>query len=168
MQLCASLLSTHAGDRLVGLDALTYAGNRQSPAALESNSGFRFAHGNICNTGLVEQLLREERIDTVVNFPAETRVDRSIMGPAAFLETNIVGTHSLLEAASKVWLDERAVDHHRFHHVSTDRFAGNDKKYYKVPLKHIDRLRAGKWPMFDLWVVSARSRGHQHAHREEC
>jgi dTDP-glucose 4,6-dehydratase len=118
-------LSAHAGDRLVVLDALTYAGNRQSLAALDSNCGFRFAHGNICNTGLVEQLLREERIDTIVHFAAETHVDRSITGPAAFIETNIVGTHSLLEAARKVWLDERAVDHHRFHHVSTDEVYGS-------------------------------------------
>ena len=118
-------LSEHAGDRLVVLDALTYAGNRQSLAALDGNRGFRFAHGNICNAGLVEQLLREERIDTIMHFAAETHVDRSITEPAACIETNIIGTHSLLEAARKVWLDERAVDQHRFHDVSTDEVYGS-------------------------------------------
>ncbi len=118
-------LREHDGDRLVVLDALTYAGKRESLAALESHRTFRFVHGNICNAALVETLLRDERIDTIVHFAAETHVDRSISGPAAFIETNIVGTYSLLEAARKVWLDERAVEHHRFHHVSTDEVYGS-------------------------------------------
>jgi len=115
----------HDQDRLVVIDALTYAGNRQNLAALEHRPGFRFVHGNICNGALVEQLLREERIDTIVHFAAETHVDRSITGPAAFIETNVVGTHALLEAARKVWLDERRVAQHRFHHISTDEVYGS-------------------------------------------
>jgi dTDP-glucose 4,6-dehydratase len=115
----------HAGDRLVVLDALTYAGKRQSLAVLDSQPGFRFVHGNICDALLVENLLREERIDTIVHFAAETHVDRSISGPAAFIQTNVVGTHVLLEAARKVWIDEQVVDHHRFHHVSTDEVYGS-------------------------------------------
>jgi dTDP-glucose 4,6-dehydratase len=110
---------------LIVLDALTYAGKRKSLAALENQPSFRFVHGNICDATLVETLLRTERIDTIVHFAAETHVDRSISGPAAFIETNIVGTHTLLEAARKVWLHERAVDHHRFHHVSTDEVYGS-------------------------------------------
>src|SRR3984957_8454209 len=118
-------LRGHAGDRLVVLDALTYAGKRESLAALDSHPTFRFVHGNICNATLVENLLRTERIDTIVHFAAETHVDRSISGPAAFIETNVVGTHTLLEAARKVWLDERSVDSHRFHHISTDEVYGS-------------------------------------------
>jgi dTDP-glucose 4,6-dehydratase len=118
-------LRSHAGDRLVVLDALTYAGNRLNLAPVESQPGFRFVHGNICDATLVTNLLREERIDTIVHFAAETHVDRSILGPAAFIETNVVGTHTLLESARKVWLDERVVDQHRFHHVSTDEVYGS-------------------------------------------
>src|SRR5262249_41744261 len=113
-------LRDHANDRLVVLDALTYAGNRANLAPVEIHPGFRFVQGNICDTTLVTDLLREERIDTIVHFAAETHVDRSISGPAAFIETNVIGTHALLEAARKVWLDERSVGNHRFHHVSTD------------------------------------------------
>jgi dTDP-glucose 4,6-dehydratase len=115
----------HEADRLVVLDALTYAGRRKSLAPLENLSSFRFVHGNICDAALVESLLRTEQIDTIVHFAAETHVDRSITGPAAFIETNIVGTYTLLEAARKVWLVERNVDHHRFHHVSTDEVYGS-------------------------------------------
>jgi dTDP-glucose 4,6-dehydratase len=115
----------HAGDRLVVLDALTYAGNRMNLAPVEDQPGFRFVHGNICDAPLVSSLLREERIDTIVHFAAETHVDRSISGPAAFIETNVIGTHTLLESARKVWLDERMVDQHRFHHVSTDEVYGS-------------------------------------------
>jgi dTDP-glucose 4,6-dehydratase len=118
-------LREHAGDRLVVLDALTYAGNRMSLSSLESRSEFRFVHGSICDTGLVERLLRDEELDTVVHFAAESHVDRSISGPGAFIETNVVGTHSLLEAVRKVWLQERSVGRHRFHHVSTDEVYGS-------------------------------------------
>jgi dTDP-glucose 4,6-dehydratase len=118
-------LHRHEGDRLVVLDALTYAANRMSLAPVESQHGFRFVHGNICDAALVEGLLREERLDTIVHFAAETHVDRSISGPAAFIETNVVGTHTLLESARKVWLDERTVEQHRFHHVSTDEVYGS-------------------------------------------
>jgi dTDP-glucose 4,6-dehydratase len=112
-------------DRLVVLDALTYAGNRSSLAPLERRSDFKFVHGNICDRELVTQLLRDEHIDTLVHFAAESHVDRSITGPAAFIETNVVGTHSLLEAARKVWLQERTGEPHRFHHVSTDEVFGS-------------------------------------------
>jgi dTDP-glucose 4,6-dehydratase len=118
-------LGAHRTDRLVVLDALTYAGSRTSLAALESNPGFRFVHGDICDAELVANTLREEGIDTIVHFAAESHVDRSISGPAAFIHTNVVGTLTLLEAARRVWLDERAVAAHRFHHVSTDEVYGS-------------------------------------------
>jgi dTDP-glucose 4,6-dehydratase len=118
-------LAEHPGDRLVVLDALTYAGNLASLEDVRDRPELRFIHGNIADRDLVEQTLRDEGIDTIVHFAAESHVDRSLHGPDAFIETNIVGTHSLLEAARKVWLEERAVPRHRFHHVSTDEVYGS-------------------------------------------
>ncbi|MDT8428142.1 MAG: dTDP-glucose 4,6-dehydratase [Pseudomonadales bacterium] len=117
-------------DRLLVLDALTYAGNLDNLRALQQQdqeqNHFRFVQGDICDQALVEQLLREHRIDTVVHFAAESHVDRSISGPDAFINTNIVGTHSLLKAARNCWLGEGnpLVDTHHFHHVSTDEVYG--------------------------------------------
>ena len=118
-------LAQHAGDRVVVLDALTYAGNRANLASAEQRPEFRFVHGNIGDTPLVERLLREESLDTIVHFAAESHVDRSIEGPDAFIETNIIGTHSMLKAARRVWLEEKTVPTHRLHHVSTDEVYGS-------------------------------------------
>ena len=116
----------HPGDRLVVLDALTYAGNRASLASLDETENFRFVHGDIGDSDLVGMLLAEERIDTIVHFAAESHVDRSIVGPAAFVDTNIVGTHNLLHAARAAWIDaDDAPARHRFHHVSTDEVYGS-------------------------------------------
>jgi dTDP-glucose 4,6-dehydratase len=115
----------HPGDSLIVLDALTYAGRRENLGPLERQPGFRFVQGDIRDGPLVESLLRHEKIATIVHFAAESHVDRSIAGPDAFIDTNIVGTHSLLKAARSVWLD--APDRptaHRFHHVSTDEVYG--------------------------------------------
>jgi len=113
--------------RLIVLDALTYAGNRENLSSVDDNEAFHFVHGDILDESLVENLLRHEVIDTIVHFAAESHVDRSIHGPDAFLQTNIIGTHSLLKAAKKVWLDEKATGQHRFHHVSTDEVYGTLK-----------------------------------------
>jgi dTDP-glucose 4,6-dehydratase len=118
-------LARHPGGRLVVLDALTYAGNFASLAGAAERKELRFVHGSICDTALVTDLLRTERIDTIVNFAAESHVDRSILRPDAFVETNVVGTHCLLRAAQQVWLEERSVPTHRFHHVSTDEVYGS-------------------------------------------
>jgi dTDP-glucose 4,6-dehydratase len=112
---------THPGEGIVVLDALTYAGNRANLAGIE---GVRLVEGDIRNTRLVVDLL-ESGIDTVVHFAAETHVDRSIRAPGAFVETNVMGTHSLLEAARKAWLDRGSGRPHRFHHVSTDEVYGS-------------------------------------------
>jgi dTDP-glucose 4,6-dehydratase len=117
-------LRGHPGDRVVVLDALTYAGNPSNLAALDNRASFRFVQGNVCDGARLETLLRAEHIDTIVHFAAESHVDRSIAGPAAFIETNVVGTHTLLEAARKVWSQERVVEQHRFHHISTDEVYG--------------------------------------------
>ena len=108
----------HPQDRLVILDALTYAGNLNTLDALAGDSAVRFVRGDICDAALVSALLREERIDAIVHFAAESHVDRSILGPMDFVRTNIVGTATLLEAA-------RAAKLGRFLHVSTDEVYGS-------------------------------------------
>ncbi len=122
-------LNTYPNDKVIVLDALTYAGNKENLADLEGNNNFKFVHGNICDQDLIEQLLLSDEINTIVHFAAESHVDRSITGPDEFIETNIIGTYSLLKAAKKVWLDipkkqGREVLAHRFHHVSTDEVYG--------------------------------------------
>lgn len=119
-------LGRHPGGRVVVLDALTYAGNPASLAPAEDREEYRFVHGDIRDGALVEALLREERIDTLVHFAAESHVDRSIAGPDAFIETNVLGTHELLKAARAVWLaGGQPHPGHRFHHVSTDEVYGS-------------------------------------------
>ncbi len=110
----------HPGDTITVLDALTYAGNRASLAGASVD----LVEGDIRDTALVETLLRERGIDTLVHFAAESHVDRSIHGPAAFIDTNIIGTMSLLTAARAVWLGDTPKPH-RFHHVSTDEVYGS-------------------------------------------
>ncbi len=116
-------LDRHPGDRLIAYDALTYAGNRANLASLESHPDFSFVHADICDEDRVTALLRNESVDTIVHFAAESHVDRSISGPDAFIQTNVVGTHSLLKAARSVWLEGDKP--HRFHHVSTDEVYGS-------------------------------------------
>ena len=110
---------------LVALDALMYAGNRSSLQSLEGLDGFLFVAGDINDQYLVEKLLREHRLNVIVHFAAESHVDRSIRDPDAFIQTNIVGTHSLLRVAKNFWLDgPQGRIPHRFHHVSTDEVYG--------------------------------------------
>jgi dTDP-glucose 4,6-dehydratase len=119
-------LKKYPRDRVVVLDALTYAGNPANLVGLNSLDSYRFVRGDIRDQELNEKLLKEEAIDTIVNFAAESHVDRSILGPDAFLETNVTGTHNLLKAAKTVWLDGDAGGlPHRFHHVSTDEVYGS-------------------------------------------
>jgi dTDP-glucose 4,6-dehydratase len=122
-------LENNPQDKVVVLDALTYAGNRASLGSVEDNPNFVFVHGDICDTPLVETILKEHKIDTLVHFAAESHVDRSITGPDAFIETNILGTYSLLKATKKIWIDQPKANGqtpltHRFHHVSTDEVYG--------------------------------------------
>ena len=110
-------------DRVVNLDVLTYAGNLENLADVEAASAYRFVRGDITDRPFVKQLMQDERIDTVVNFAAESHVDRSILGQDAFITTNILGTFSLLEAAREVWADFN--DTQCFLHVSTDEVYGS-------------------------------------------
>jgi dTDP-glucose 4,6-dehydratase len=116
-------LQAYPSSKIIALDALTYAGNKDNIAALLPNPNFEFVHADILDTDKIEQLLLDNNVDTLVHFAAESHVDRSIHGPDAFFKTNIEGTHSLLKAAKKVWLD-KGTKTHRFHHVSTDEVYG--------------------------------------------
>jgi dTDP-glucose 4,6-dehydratase len=118
-------LQENPGDRVVVLDALTYAGNLSNLEAVRARPELTFVRGTIGDTPLMESLLREEALDTLVHFAAESHVDRSIAGPDAFIDTNVSGTHSLLKAARRVWIDEKRVASHRFHQVSTDEVYGS-------------------------------------------
>lgn len=119
-------IQSHPEDRVVVLDSLTYAGNLASLETVANCEQYRFVNDSIVNEEIVTQLLRDERIDTIVHFAAESHVDRSISGPAAFIETNVVGTLNLLQAARAVWLDsDDGPSDHRFHHVSTDEVFGS-------------------------------------------
>lgn len=114
--------------KIINLDKLTYAGNKENLSGLPAADAARhqLIVGDICDRALVDKLLREHAIDTIVHFAAESHVDRSITGPAAFIETNIVGTFTLLEAARKYWTEEKKLDRTqcRFHHISTDEVYG--------------------------------------------
>lgn len=114
------------GIKVVNLDALTYAGNRDTLASLEGDPNHVFVHGDIGDGALVSGLLDEHRPDAVINFAAESHVDRSIDGPGAFVQTNVVGTLHLLEAVRDHWkgLQGEARDKFRFLHVSTDEVYG--------------------------------------------
>ena len=111
----------HPDDGVIVLDALTYAGNRSTIADAPNAE---LVVGDIRDTALVESLLRERDIATIVHFAAESHVDRSISGPDAFIDTNILGTNSLLKAARTVWLAGEGRPH-RFHHISTDEVFGS-------------------------------------------
>lgn len=125
------LLAAMPAARVVTLDALTYAGDRANLDGLPDPSRHCFVHGSINDGDLLRRLLREHAIDTVVNFAAESHVDRSIAGPAAFVRTNVDGTFALLEATRDIWIGEQGLSGaalaaaRRFHHISTDEVFGD-------------------------------------------
>ena len=119
------LLSEREGAHVVVLDALTYAGSRENLSGGHADR-LSFVHGDIRDRALVDSILEERRIDTIVHFAAESHVDRSILGPEAFVDTNVTGTLRLLEAARSAWLERPGQrDGKRFHHVSTDEVFGS-------------------------------------------
>lgn len=116
----------YPGDRIVVLDALTYAGNRSNLADLEAQAAnLQFVQGDIRDRSLVATLLQAETIDTVAHFAAESHVDRSILGPDAFIQTNVIGTFTLLEAFRHHWGVRGKPTSDRFLHVSTDEVYGS-------------------------------------------
>jgi dTDP-glucose 4,6-dehydratase len=112
---------------VLNLDKLTYAGNLESLQGISSHPRYRFVQGDIADSALVSQLLAEFQPDAIMHLAAESHVDRSIDGPAAFIQTNIVGTYSLLESARAYWLGLNAERKaaFRFHHISTDEVYGD-------------------------------------------
>lgn len=115
------------GYHVVGLDALTYAGNRESLESLPSKGGFELVEGNIADADLVSKLLAKHKPSALVNFAAESHVDRSITGPKVFVETNVLGTAQLLHAALSYWKSLPAVEQSSFRYlqVSTDEVYGS-------------------------------------------
>lgn len=120
------VLGNDANTFIVNLDLLTYAGSLENLKNLPSQDNYRFIQGDIRDGKLLQSILREYEIDSIVHFAAESHVDRSLLGPSTFVQTNIVGTFSLLEAARKVWLEEKKLSDGdvRFHHISTDEVYG--------------------------------------------
>ena len=112
---------------VLNLDKLTYAGNPRNLASISSDVRYRFVHGDIGDRELVGKILQEHRPEAIVHFAAESHVDRSILGPDDFIQTNVVGTFSLLEQVRAYWseLAPRGRDHFRFLHVSTDEVYGS-------------------------------------------
>ncbi len=110
------VLKKYPNDEIINLDKLTYAGNKMNLSSVENNPRYTFVHGDICNQQLVDSLT--EQCDAIIHFAAESHVDRSILSPGAFMETNIIGTYRLLEAARKC-------GGKRFHHISTDEVFGS-------------------------------------------
>jgi dTDP-glucose 4,6-dehydratase len=121
------VLENHTSVSIVNLDMLTYAGSLENMKDLPNEENYHFVQGDIRDEELVANLLREHGINAIVHFAAESHVDRSILGPGTFVQTNIIGTFSLLEATRKVWLDEKKFKTNavRFHHISTDEVYGS-------------------------------------------
>lgn len=121
------LLCGIPGHNVVNVDKLTYAGNLQSLRQIENHPNYRFANADICDSSIIDDLLRRHDIDVIMHLAAESHVDRSIDGPSAFIETNIVGTFRLLTAALTHWRglagDKKKA--FRFHHISTDEVFGD-------------------------------------------
>ena len=113
--------------QVLNVDKLTYAGNLESLTSVDNNERYQFSQTDICDQVELEKLFQEFQPDSVMHLAAESHVDRSIDGPAAFIQTNIVGTYSLLEAARKYWLSltVEAKEAFRFHHISTDEVYGD-------------------------------------------
>lgn len=114
-------------DQVVNLDKLTYAGNLESLVSVSNNSRYAFEQVDICNRQELDRVFMQHQPDAVMHLAAESHVDRSIDGPAAFIETNIIGTYQLLEAAKDYWknLDDNRKAAFRFHHISTDEVYGD-------------------------------------------
>jgi len=121
------LLKVEPTVNIINLDLFTYAGTQENLKELPDDGRHTLIEGNICNQSLISDVLHRHEIDTIVHFAAESHVDRSISAPEPFIQTNVVGTYSLLEAARQFWLEEKRIPREdiRFHHVSTDEVYGS-------------------------------------------
>jgi len=150
------ILGKNENVHVVNLDKLTYAGNPQNLKDVTGNN-YSFIEGDICNSGLVNNLFNEHAFDTVVHFAAESHVDRSIDGPTAFIETNVIGTLNLLEQ-SRAYCDINENEDFRFLHVSTDEVygsLGNDGKFLETtaydPSSPYSASKAGSDHLVRAW-----------------
>ena len=139
-------LETGPQDQIVGLDLLTYAGNYETLIPATENPNFKFVHADITDACAMDKLFEDERFDVVVNFAAESHVDRSIENPTVFLQTNVIGTQVLMDAALKY-------DVARFHQVSTD------EVYGELPLDRPDLLFTEETPIHTSSPYSASKAG---------
>ena len=133
----------NTNDSVINVDCLTYAGNLESLISVDANERYVFEQLNICDRAELDRVFNTYKLDAVMHLAAESNVDRSITGPAAFIETNVVGTYTLLEATREYWnnLDDASKQAFRFHHISTDEVYGE--------LTHPDEVPAGTTlPMF--------------------
>ena len=121
------MLTRYPTLKIVSLDKLTYAGNLKNLDNLDNSKNHEFIQGDILDATLVRNILVKNNIDTIVHFAAESHVDNSILNPKAFVETNVLGTFTLLEQARQYWLEEKKWDEKecRFHHISTDEVFGS-------------------------------------------
>lgn len=112
---------------VINIDKLTYAGNLESLAEIEGNPKYRFIQADICDAAKIAEIIAETQPDAIMHLAAESHVDRSIDGPAEFVQTNLVGTYTLLEEARKYWsaLEPQKKQRFRFHHISTDEVYGS-------------------------------------------
>ena len=143
---CHYMLENHPEDEYVCLDALTYAGNMETLADIIDNPRFKFVKGNICDKELVDELFQQEKFDIVINFAAETHVDRSIENPRVFLESNIIGVQTLMDACRRFGIK-------RFHQVSTDEVYGD------LPLDRPDLFFTEETPIHTSSPYSAAKAG---------
>ncbi len=157
-----SFLAAHPEAFVVNLDKLTYAGNLENLADVASNPSYRFVRGDICDAALVEETLRKFRIDTIVHFAAESHVDRSILGSAEFIRTNVQGTQTLLDGA-------RAVGVSKFLHVSTDEVYGSlgpTGRFQETTPLHPNSPYAASKAASDLLVLAYHhTRSPRHCHQ---
>lgn len=143
---CHYMVNAYPQDSFVCLDALTYAGNLETLAPIMDKPNFKFVHGNICDRELVFSLFEAEKFDYVINFAAESHVDRSIENPRIFLETNILGTQTLMDACRKYGI-------RRYHQVSTDEVYGD------LPLDRPDLFFTEETPIHTSSPYSASKAG---------
>lgn len=143
---CHYMVNSYPEDAFVCLDALTYAGNPETLAPIMDKPNFKFVHGNICDRELVFSLFEAEKFDYVINFAAESHVDRSIENPRIFLETNILGTQTLMDACRKYGI-------RRYHQVSTDEVYGD------LPLDRPDLFFTEETPIHTSSPYSASKAG---------
>lgn len=139
---CHYMVNTYPEDQFVCIDALTYAGNLETLEPIMNKPNFKFVHENICNRDAVFKLFEEEKFDYVVNFAAESHVDRSIENPGIFLQTNIIGTQTLMDACRKYGIK-------RYHQVSTDEVYGD------LPLDRLDLFFTENTPIHTSSPYSA-------------